>query len=97
MLANGLNLEDQYPQFFPGELSPCDNACWVSGDSLTTHMVVYSPVARMATLNGGTISRTWRVDVKEPVRTQSTGSDHSHSILAQLIIPPPLAPGGYKR
>ena len=72
MLANGLNLEGQYPQFFPGELSPCGNACWVSGDSLTTHMVVHSPVARMTTLNGGAISRTWRVDVKEPVRTQNT-------------------------
>ena len=33
-----------------------------------THMVVYSPVARMITLNGGVISLTKRVDVKEPVR-----------------------------
>ena len=40
------------------------------GDSPTTHMVVYYPVARMTTLNGGAISL--RVDVKEPVRTQNT-------------------------
>ena len=41
-----------------GELSPCGNACCVSGDSLTTHMVMYYPVARMTPLNGGAISMT---------------------------------------
>ena len=75
---------------------PCGNACRVSGDSLTTHMVVYSPVARMTTLIGGAISL--RVDVKEPVRTQNTLT------VTTLIVfrlnyppPPPLAAVGFKQ
>ena len=55
MLANGLNLDGHLTSV---ELSLCGNACWVSMDFLTAHMVVYSPVARMTTLNDGAISRT---------------------------------------
>ena len=63
-------------------------------------MVVYSPVARMTTLNGGAIFLTYRVDVKEPVRTQNTLT------VTTLIVfrlnyphlpPPPLAAVGYKQ
>ena len=86
MLADGLNIEGQQLQFFPGELSLCGNSCRVSGDSPHhTHCSVLSC--------GSHDHIKWRChlpDIEGGCKrtcedARHSGSDHSPSISAQLI------------